>query len=139
MAHAIRTSLSRGALEPGTNRVEDFSTGLSDMVSAAPETQAFQYELLLESRRRPDLVPQIRVLYDEYVDATQRELSRMLPTGAGRALARLVFAALDGLVLQQLVLGERAATESALEELRSMLKLLHAHHGDTGPATDDAE
>jgi AcrR family transcriptional regulator len=127
LAHTIRTSLSTSALEPGTGRVADFSAGLSEMVTADPDIQAFQYELLLESRRRPELLPQIRALYDEYFDATQRELTRMLPAGADKALARLVFAALDGLVLHQLVLGEREVTDAALEELRSLLRLLDAN------------
>jgi len=41
LAHTIRTSLSTSALEPGTGKVADFSTGLSDMVTADPGTQAF--------------------------------------------------------------------------------------------------
>lgn len=126
LGHTIRTSLNTSALEPETGQVADFSTGISEMVAADPDTQVFQYELLLESRRRPELLPQIRALYDEYFDATQRELSRMLPAGADKALARLVFAALDGLVLHQLVLGEPEVTDAALEELRSLLRLLDA-------------
>jgi DNA-binding transcriptional regulator YbjK len=106
--------------------VADFSIGLSEMVTADPDTQAFQYELLLESRRRPELLPQIRELYDEYFDAARRELGRMLPAGADKALARLVFAALDGLVLHQLVFDEPEVTEEAVEELRALLRLLHA-------------
>ncbi|MGW0950122.1 TetR/AcrR family transcriptional regulator [Streptomyces sp. NPDC002623] len=132
LAHTIRTSLSTSALEPGTGKVADFSTGLSEMVTEDPDTQAFQYELLLESRRRPELLPQIRELYDEYFDATQRELGRMLPAGADRALTRLVFAALDGLVLHQLVLGEPEVTDAALEELRSLLRLLDADGDGSG-------
>ncbi|KUN86434.1 TetR/AcrR family transcriptional regulator [Streptomyces griseoruber] len=130
LAHTIRTSLSTSSLEPGTGRVADFSTGLSEMVTADPDTQAFQYELLLESRRRPELLPQLRALYDQYFDATRRELGRMLPAGADRALTRLVFAALDGLVLHQLIFGEPEVTDSAVEELRSLLRLLDAD-GDT--------
>ncbi|MFF3611396.1 TetR/AcrR family transcriptional regulator [Streptomyces sp. NPDC002580] len=124
LAHTIRTSLNTSALEPGTGRVDDFSVGLSDMVEADPGTQSFQYELLLESRRRPELVPQIRTLYDEYFQATRRELDRILPVEADPALTRLVFAALDGLVLHQLVLGEPEVTDAALEQLRTLLKLL---------------
>ena len=96
------------------------------MVTADPDTQAFQYELLLESRRRPELLPHLRALYDEYFDATRRELGRMLPAGADEALTRLVFAALDGLVLHQLVFGEPEVTDAALEELRTLLRLLDA-------------
>lgn len=50
----------------------------------------------------------------------------MLPKDASPALMRLVFAALDGLVLHQLVLGEPEMTEAALEELRSLLRGLGA-------------
>jgi AcrR family transcriptional regulator len=135
LAHAIRTSLSTSALEPGTGKVADFSVGVSDMVTAGPDIQAFQYELLLEARRRPELLPQIRALYDDYFDATERELSRMLPDGADRPLTRLVFAALDGLVLHQLVFGEPETTDAAIEELRGLLRLLAAD-GDEVPGND---
>ncbi|MGW1674400.1 TetR/AcrR family transcriptional regulator [Streptomyces sp. NPDC002324] len=135
LAHTIRSSLDTSSLEPGTGKVADFSVGLSEMVTADPDTQAFQYELLLESRRRPELLPQIRELYDEYFDAARRELGRILPAGADTALARLVFAALDGLVLHQLVFDEPEVTERAVEELRTLLRLLHAD----GDATDDGE
>ncbi|AZP22308.1 TetR/AcrR family transcriptional regulator [Streptomyces aquilus] len=121
LAHTIRTSLSTSALEPGTGKVADFSAGLSEMVTADPDVQAFQYELLLESRRRPELLPQIRALYGQYFDATERELSRILPEDASPAMTRLVFAALEGLVLHQLVLGEPEVTEAALKELRALL------------------
>ncbi|MDF2268534.1 TetR family transcriptional regulator [Streptomyces coacervatus] len=132
LTHTIRTSLSTSSLEPGTGKVADFSVGLSEMVTADPDTQAFQYELLLESRRRPELLPHLRELYDEYFDATQRELSRMLPAGADKALTRLVFAALDGLVLHQLVFAEPEVTDSALEELRALLRLLDAAGDGSG-------
>lgn len=135
LAHAVRTSLTVSDVEPGTGKVADFSVGLSDMVTADPDIQAFQYELLLESRRRPELLPQIRALYDDYFDATARELSRMLPGDAGRPLTRLVFAALDGLVLHQLVFGEPEVTDEAVEQLRGLLRLLDADGEDTSDAS----
>jgi AcrR family transcriptional regulator len=134
LAHAIRTSLNTSALEPGTGEIADFSVGVSEMVTADPDIQAFQYELLLESRRRPELLPHLRALYDEYFDATRRELTRMLPDGAGRPLTRLVFAALDGLVLHQLVFGEPETTDAAIEELRALLRLL----GAAGPGAPES-
>ncbi|MFJ9690815.1 TetR/AcrR family transcriptional regulator [Kitasatospora sp. NPDC101183] len=124
LAHTIRTSLNTSALGSGTGRLADFSAGVSEMVSSDPDTQAFQYDLLLEARRRPELLTQVRVLYDEYFDATRRELSLMLPEGADDGLTRLVFAALDGLVLHQLVFEEPDVTEAALARLRSLLQLL---------------
>ncbi|MDF6045618.1 TetR family transcriptional regulator [Streptomyces sp. JH14] len=132
LAHAVRTSLSTSALEPGTGKVADFSAGLTEMVTADPDIQVFQYELLLESRRRPELLPPLRALYDEYFAATHRELTRILPDDANPALMRLVFAALDGLVLHQLVFDEPTVTDAALEELRALLRLLDADGGAEG-------
>ncbi|POX45704.1 TetR/AcrR family transcriptional regulator [Streptomyces sp. Ru72] len=136
LAHAIRTSLNTSALEPATGNVGEFSAGVSEMVTADPDIQAFQYELLLEARRRPELLTHLRALYDEYFDATHRELSRIVPHSADRPLTRLVFAALDGLVLHQLVFGGPETTDAAIEELRSLLRLLAARQR-TGAKADD--
>ncbi|MET9381307.1 TetR family transcriptional regulator [Streptomyces sp. NPDC002928] len=122
VTHAIRSSLISSALDTGTGKVSDFSTGLADMVESGPDLQAFQYELLLEARRRPELLPHLRALYEEYFEATRRQLTRMLPRPVDRGLSRLVFAALEGLVLHQLVFGEREVTEEALAELRTLLQ-----------------
>ncbi|MFF3504677.1 TetR/AcrR family transcriptional regulator [Streptomyces sp. NPDC003247] len=122
VTHAIRSSLNSSALDIGTGRAADFATGLPDMVESGPELQAFQYELLLEARRRPELLPHLRSLYEEYFEASRRELSRLLPEPVGRGMSRLIFAALEGLVLHQLVFGEREVTEEALTELRALLE-----------------
>lgn len=122
--HAIRSSLRVNALDTGTGTARDFAADLGAMVASGPDVQAFQYELLLEARRRPELMPQLRALYEEYFDAAQRELSRALARPVERGLSRLVFAALEGLVLHQLVFGEREVTEEALTELRSLLARL---------------
>ncbi|MFF0226237.1 TetR/AcrR family transcriptional regulator [Streptomyces sp. NPDC004629] len=122
VTHAIRTSLSSSALNAGTGKAADFVSGLTDMVESGPELQAFQYELLLEARRRPELLPHLRSLYEEYFEASRRELSRMTSRTVSRGMSRLVFAALEGLVLHQLVFGERDVTEEALSELRALLE-----------------
>ncbi|MFF7468803.1 TetR family transcriptional regulator [Streptomyces sp. NPDC008092] len=125
LAYAVRLSLSSSLLEPGTGKPEDFVAGLTDMVEDDSDGQAYQYELLLEARRRPELLPQVRALYDEYFGASQRELDRILPGDASPAFNRLVFAALDGLVLHQLTgIGDRTDTEAALSELRALLRTL---------------
>ncbi|KIQ64788.1 TetR family transcriptional regulator [Kitasatospora griseola] len=132
VAHAIRSSLSSSALEAGTGGPAEFAAGLADMVEAGPELQVFQYELLLEARRRPELLAHLRGLYEEYFAASRRELDRILPGPVSPGLSRLVFAALEGLVLHQLVFGEREATEGALVELRGLLEGL-ASRPDSGP------
>ncbi|MFI6875175.1 TetR/AcrR family transcriptional regulator [Streptomyces sp. NPDC050400] len=124
VSHAIHSSLNSSALEIGTGKPADFAAGLGDMVDSGPELQAFQYELLLEARRRPELLPQLRSLYEEYFGATARELARILDRPVSRGMSRLVFAALEGLVLHQLAFGERDVTEEALTELRGLLERL---------------
>ncbi|MFJ6622733.1 TetR/AcrR family transcriptional regulator [Kitasatospora sp. NPDC091335] len=121
LTHAIHSSLSISALGAGEGTAADFATGLVDMVETGPELQAFQYELLLEARRRPELLAHLRGLYEEYFEASRRELDRILPGPVNPGTSRLVFAALEGLVLHQLVFGESAATEEALAALRSLL------------------
>lgn len=124
LAHAVRQSLSSSSLETGTGEIADFAGGLTAMVESRPDHQTFQYELLLEARRRPELLPHLRALYEEYFAATSRELSHLLPEEPGRGLSRLVFAALEGLVLHQLVFGETEANEEALSTLRGLLRRL---------------
>lgn len=122
LAHAIRTSLSSSLLESGTGRPDDYAGGLTATVEDDADNHAFQYELLLEARRRPELGAQVRELYAEYFAASRRELGRILPQGATPAFNRLVFAALDGLVLHQLTgIASREETEAALAELRALL------------------
>ncbi|WP_105972462.1 TetR/AcrR family transcriptional regulator [Streptomyces geranii] len=135
LAHAIHSSLTSSDLETGTGRVADFSAGLTEMVASGPDLQAFQYELLLESRRRPELLQHLRALYDdEYFEATRRELAQLLPGPVDEGLSRMVFATLEGLVLHQLVFGEREIIEDALEELRKVLRLLAADRDRNGEA-----
>ncbi|MFF8593924.1 TetR/AcrR family transcriptional regulator [Streptomyces sp. NPDC015220] len=131
--HAIRASLGTSALNTGTGRARDFAAGLGSMVESGPDLQAFQYELLLEARRRPELLPHLRTLYDEYFDSARRDLSAILSRPVDRGLTWLVFAALEGLVLHQLVFGEREVTEEALAQLRV---LLAESAGDDGDGAD---
>ncbi|MET8768881.1 TetR family transcriptional regulator [Streptomyces sp. NPDC004658] len=133
-AHMIHAQ----ALEPRGDDSAPLATLLSELAGADPDTRAFRYELMLESRRRPDLRPHMRILYDRYADATGRELNRILPNGAPRALNRLVLAALDGLALHKLVLGEPdTVDEAGVAELRYLLSLLGADSGNMD--TSDGE
>jgi hypothetical protein len=59
--------------------------------------------------------------YDEYVEAVRQTLER-LGLGSDPALARVVFAALDGLNLQQLMYGDEQRSEEALAMLRRLLE-----------------
>ncbi|MGI5132506.1 TetR/AcrR family transcriptional regulator [Pseudonocardia sp. CA-107938] len=123
LAEALHYSLDRSVPglsdAPGSGRIESLFTGLTNLVESEPDTQAFQYELILESRRNPTMRPLVRELYDAYRSTLRAELAA---AGLdGDALTHLVFAALDGLVFQQICAVNDVPTDSALEQLRQIL------------------
>ena len=130
VSHAVERSLATTSLEPGTGDVEDFAHGLGEEIGPQVERQAFQFEVLLEARRSPELLPHVRRMYDEYDQATARGLARS-GLGDDPDLARLVFAALDGLVLQQVVFGDPAGTDAAIARLHELLLASRRPAGDT--------
>ncbi|EMD26536.1 TetR/AcrR family transcriptional regulator [Amycolatopsis azurea] len=78
------------------------------------EIQVFQYQLVVESARRPELRPVVRRLYRGYLDAVGKEL------GADDGFAQLVFYALDGMFLHQ-VADPDVDPGPALEALHAIL------------------
>ena len=84
---------------------------------------AFQYELLLEARRRPELMPDVLRMYDDYVAAAEGELERAGLDDEPVA-GRVLFAALDGLALQQVVFGHRERTEAGVALVHELFELL---------------
>lgn len=118
--YSVTQSIDTTALEPESGNLSDLACNLAEAVSDDPDIQAFQYELILEARRRPELRRYVEVIYQTYRDAVRRALS-----AAGiddPDLAELVFCALDGLVFQQLALGNPEATEKGLGQLRALLE-----------------
>jgi AcrR family transcriptional regulator len=111
-----RMAVSSGELATFANRI-------STLVSEHTEAQSYQFELTFEARRRPELAEHVRALYENYYRVTERSLVE-LGIARDQALTRLVFAALDGLVLQQLIFGDAEATDQSIERLREVLALL---------------
>jgi AcrR family transcriptional regulator len=119
---AAEQSIGISLLEPATGRLEDLAAGLADLVREDADMQAFQFELALEARRRPELLPAVQQMYGSYIEATRRELMRLGLDEPTDDLARAVFALLDGVVLQQTLFGDAEATERAVERLHRLLK-----------------
>jgi AcrR family transcriptional regulator len=119
LRYSLRISIDASSLESGTGRLEDFARDLPEFVDKEPDLQAFQYELILESRRRPELRPYVEELYNHYRGAAQRELARLGIRDP--AIADIVYAALDGLVFQQISVGGPDATRRVIEALRTTL------------------
>ncbi|GAB3616719.1 TetR/AcrR family transcriptional regulator [Okibacterium endophyticum] len=116
-----RTREANLELSPGTGRIDDIGANLSSIIANQPHEERYQYEMILESLRRPELIEDVRQIYRGYVAALEDELRL---AGADRLgpLAQVVFAALDGLAIQQLINSDPAETERAIERLRSLIR-----------------
>lgn len=122
VAHALEASRLGGEADSlGT-----FAIDVPGLIAEAPDEATFQFRLLLGSLGRPDLLAEVRESYDRYI-ATVRETLERLGLPADDALARVVFAAIDGLILQQLLYGRQDRTAESLASLRELLAAyLHA-------------
>ncbi|GAB3263891.1 TetR/AcrR family transcriptional regulator [Arthrobacter pigmenti] len=99
----------------------EFAQALVGLVQSEPELQLFQFEMILESRREPELRPAAVKLYDSYVESMRQALLKhgyqdTVP------LARAIFAALDGLVLQLLTVTEADAVRTAITRVGELLE-----------------
>lgn len=116
---AVKRSIDTAGLKSTGPAFEDFAGALVASVASNPELQAFQFELSLEARRRPELLSTVAKGYDAYRAAVHEAL-----TASGLSdpmLGEIVTVALDGLVFQQTVFGEVERTQKALTMLRTML------------------
>ncbi|MFZ2177695.1 MAG: TetR/AcrR family transcriptional regulator [Rhodococcus sp. (in: high G+C Gram-positive bacteria)] len=121
---ALRYALDKSAsifdgITSGSS-LDNFVEHLTDLVARDPDLQVFQYELMLESRRTPRLDPHVKLLYATYLEATSQALTRLGIT-ADEDLTLLVYSAIEGFIMHQLVAKDRPATERAIERLRRIL------------------
>jgi AcrR family transcriptional regulator len=121
LKYVLDRSLAQSTLGSGSGSIDDLARMLVEMATGDADGQAFQYELILESRRRPELRPLVTSLYQAYRDAMQGELDRM-GLGHVAGLADAVFATLDGLVFQELADPDPVRMQSALDALRDLLR-----------------
>ena len=119
LRHSVERAIDVTALRTSAASPEGFVRGFADMVERDPDLHAFQYEVLLESRRSPEARRHAGELYDSYRAASREGLAQFgIEDGP---MADLVFAALDGLVFQQVTVGSAAVTEAAVDALRRLL------------------
>ncbi|UGS33840.1 TetR/AcrR family transcriptional regulator [Capillimicrobium parvum] len=108
------------------------ASDLAVLIDEDPEHAAFQLEVILEARHREGLRERVQENYDAYHDVVAGSLARLgLPYDLD--LARLVFAALNGLVINQLIFGRPEETERGLHWLRRLLE-----HERVEPSPDRA-
>jgi AcrR family transcriptional regulator len=132
MEWAAERSIGASQLREAAALGRSFTDSLLDLLLEDPELQVFQYEMILESRRRPELAAGVLAFYENYVAALADGLTAFGVNGNVRVVARMLFAALDGLVLQYLAGVDRALIAASLEEVHEVLM----RRRDAGPHTD---
>ncbi len=119
---AVSHSIETAHLAPDDGDLAGFAADVPRMLSEAPEEAIFQFDLLLRATRTPTLRDAVRKSYDDYIAAVDATLRRF--GIEDDATAQLVFAALDGLTLQQLLYEDEQRTQDALQALRRLIELL---------------
>lgn len=138
LSATMEWAVKRSIDETGLAEIADFDEGFADAlmatVSSEPELQLFQFEMLLEARRKPEIRSMVERLYENYVGTVETALrQRGVDTEGEASLA--VFAALDGLMLQFLTLGNEEKIRSALIQVGKRLTGLQ---GSKDAKADDA-
>ena len=125
LAATLEWAVQRSIDETGLARVADFderfADALLDTVSAEPELQLFQFEMLLEARRKPELRALLDRLYDNYISTVEAAL-RARSLDMDEELSRAIFAALDGLMLQFLTFGNPGKIRAAVIQVGRLLE-----------------
>ena len=117
--YSLQRSLDTAPMDPASGSLEDLAAGLAQMVARDPDVQAFEFELVLESRRRPEIRPIVEKLYEGYREAGRRGAASVGITDSD--VGELIFAALDGIVFQQVAFGDAERTERLVQSLRQIL------------------
>lgn len=113
----ITQSIADSHLDEFPRSKKTYVDGLIKMLETEPEQEIFQYEMLLESRRRPELAERILGLYGRFSQTLATSLERALGDRFDANRARYAFAALDGLVLQGVAGVDRKKIRAAVEQL----------------------
>lgn len=124
--YSLPEAIRVGGLESTSSDVDDYASQLYDVAVTEADLTLFQYEVILESRRRPELRPVVRELYEGFWKAATEDL-RHRGLDADDDLGVLVFAALDGLVFQTVSMDEPQHIEGPLKRLRQLLALARSH------------
>ena len=104
-------SIGAADLSEYATDADSFRAALVANVLSEPDVEIFQFEMILEASRRPELQPAVRALYRRYVEALASGREALgAPTSPALDLA--LFAALDGLRLQYV---SRSITADQLE------------------------
>lgn len=116
--HAVSESLRASSMFDEVTDAAGFAAGIESLAAHDGDMQAFQYELLLESRRRPELRVHAQRYYAAYRDANAAALRRI--GVRDELLIDAIWFALDGLVFRQVVLPEDVGP--VLDRIRELVR-----------------
>jgi AcrR family transcriptional regulator len=120
LLRAVRVAIERAHNGEEVVSLDEFAADVPSQLEELPHDAIFQFTLALEAQRRPELLEQVRATYDSYIAEVRATLGR-LGLADDAPLARLTWAAIDGLSVQQLLYRDPAATAEALDRLREIL------------------
>lgn len=125
------TSIGLTDIEPGTGRIRDIGQQLPENLRTHGDEHIAMYEVTFTAVRAGDMRAEVRETYQSYCDAVGRELERAgLDTHDG-ILANLVFAAIDGLTIQQLVFDDTPRLQAGIDLLHQLLERLTPTPGES--------
>ena len=127
LSWATRRAIQQSDLRADAATIDAFASLVPQMIDEHPDESLFQFHLALAAIRRPDLLAEVRASYDGYIETVRAALER-LGLGDDPALARVVFAAADGLSLQQLLFDNRTEIEDAVRALQRLLRAVAVRH-----------
>lgn len=120
MEWSVKRSISETGLEHVADFNQDFVDALMATHTSEPELLLFQFEMLLEARRKPEIHSLVQGLYNSYVRTVEMALQQRGYHLEGET-ALAVFAALDGLMLQYLTLGDAPKIRAAVLQVGRLL------------------
>ncbi len=121
---ASQDAIKGASLTPPDGHLERFLDKLIDSANRDQAAHVFQYEMALRSRHDENLARESRTLYEEYFRIIGDALPQMGLSNVTPAFARVLFAAIDGLMLQHFVFSDTDRTEESVEALREVLRTL---------------
>lgn len=110
----LSESIGLSRLPTFLNDPQAYVTALFDMLTEDMPLIVFQYQMILESRRKAVIQEPVRMLYVKYIEELVGAIQQTTSTQIDEDSGRYVFAALDGLVLQYVAGVDRASIERAL-------------------------
>lgn len=127
LAWSATTALNDSHLAGFRDSAEDYRSALWSTLSGEKDLHVYQFEMVLEASRDEEIREHIIAMYDQYTSEISRSMFGESADDEDHALARAVFAALDGLVLQ-FVSGaiDREQVDSSVDALWKLAALANA-------------